>query len=349
MPSVRVWWRLRPRRTKIRIVVYSAIVLLVTTLLVFTMAMPGKSHRGPLPPLDARGQRRAIELRTDVMALVAAGAERSQRVPKSLDRSARLVEEALTEAGHTVKRLPYDSDGESIVNLEATVKGEGPRADEIVVVGAHYDTAATGGGEAPGADDNASGVAAMLAMARMLTPTHVVPKRTIRFVAFVNEEPPYFWNPGMGSLVYAKACKDRGDRIVAMLSLETLGYYRDEPGTQKYPPVVGWFFPDKGNFVAFVGNTSSRSLVRSAVRTFRSAVPFPSEGAAMPGFVTGVGWSDQWSFWQVGYPGVMVTDTAPFRNPNYHKASDRPETLDYGRLSRVVEGLVAVVRSLADE
>jgi Zn-dependent M28 family amino/carboxypeptidase len=202
-----------------------------------------------------------------------------------------------------------------VVNLEAT-KAAG---DEIVVVGAHYDTAETDErGTAPGADDNASGVAAMLAIARALTAEKLAPKRTLRFVAFVNEEPPYFWNDGMGSLVYARACKARGDRIAAMLSLETLGYYRDEPGSQKYPPVVSWFYPDRGDFIAFVGNTASRSLVRAAIATFRSSVAFPSEGAAMPGFVTGVGWS-------------------------------RADTLDYDRLARVVEGLVAVVKKLASE
>ena len=164
----------------------------------------------------------------------------------------------------------------------------------------------------------------------------------------MNEEPPYFWNAEMGSLVYAKACKARGDAVVAMLSLETLGYYRDAPGTQKYPPIVSWFYPDRADFVAFVGNLSSRSLVHEAIRTFRGAAAFPSEGAALPSFVTGVGWSDQWSFWQAGYPGVMVTDTAPFRNPHYHQPGDLPDTLDYARLAHVTDGLVAVVKQLAE-
>lgn len=348
MPAVRLWWRLRSRKTKARILFYSGLVVVVTSFLVYALAMPGRSYRGPFRELDAAGQRRALDLKSDVMALVGTGEERSQRVTGSLDHAAKLVEGAFQEAGHSVVRLPYDSDGVKVVNLEATLEGR-TKSGEVVVVGAHYDTAATGTERAPGADDNASGVAAMLAIARALKPAESSFARTIRFVAFVNEEPPYFWNAEMGSLVYAKACKARGDDIVAMLSLETLGYYREEAGTQKYPPVVGWFFPDKGDFVAFVGNTSSRSLVRRSIATFRGAVPFPSEGAAMPGFVTGVGWSDQWSFWQVGYPGVMVTDTAPFRNPNYHRASDRPETLDYGRLSRVVEGLTAVVKQLASD
>jgi Zn-dependent M28 family amino/carboxypeptidase len=317
--------------------------LVALSFLAFTMVMPGRSHRGPLPALSPEGERLAVRLRTDVAALVGEDIERSQRVAGSLERTAGRIESALRESGFAVTRLPYASDAVTVVNLEASLPG-GAKAREIVVVGAHYDTAAG----APGADDNASGVAALLAIARTLAGSKHAPARTIRFVAFVNEEPPYFWNAEMGSLGYAKACKARGDDVVAMLSLETLGYYRDGPGTQKYPPIVSWFYPDRGDFVAFVGNLGSRGLVHDAIRTFRGAVAFPSEGAALPSFVTGVGWSDQWSFWQVGYPAVMVTDTAPFRNPHYHQPSDVPDTLDYARLARVTEGLMAVVKPLAD-
>jgi Zn-dependent M28 family amino/carboxypeptidase len=173
------------------------------------------------------------------------------------------------------------------------------------------------------------------------------PEKTVRFVAFANEEPPFFQNEGMGSLAYARHCRERGDRVEAMLSLETIGYYSDEPGTQRYPPPLGWFYPDTGNFVGFVGNTASGALVRRALSAFRRAAQFPSEGAALPAALEGVGWSDHWSFWQVGYPAIMVTDTAPFRYPHYHRPADTPEKLDYERMSRVATGLVAVVRSLA--
>lgn len=346
------WWRRRSRRAKARLLSYPSLVGALGGGLAYAMVMPGASHHGALPPLDARGRERAAALRADVVALAGRGPERSQRVAGTLERAEATIDAALRDAGYAVERMPYDSDGVRVANLEATLRG-GERADEIVVVGAHYDSAEG----APGADDNASGVAALLALARELAPTAAAAaaggqgakrRRTVRLVAFVNEEPPYFWNPSMGSLVYAKACRARGDRVVAMLSLETLGYYRDAPGTQKYPPVVSWFYPNRGDFVAFVGNTSSRALVREAVGVFRGAAAFPSEGAALPGFVTGVGWSDQWSFWQVGYPGVMVTDTAPFRNPNYHQPTDTPDTLDYDRLSRVVGGLLSVIEKLAE-
>jgi hypothetical protein len=347
MLGVLAWWRKKSRRNKARLIVYPALLALAVGFLAFTMVMPGRSHRGALAALGPEGEALAARLRTDVTALVGdKGEDRSQRTEGTLDRAGVFIEGAFREHGYVVARLPYASDGVTVANLEAVLPGAagGGKANEIVIVGAHYDTAAGG----PGADDNASGVAAMLAIARALATSKHQPARTIRFVAFVNEEPPYFWNPEMGSLVYAKACKARGDAIVAMLSLETLGYYRDAAGSQKYPPIVSWFYPDRADFVAFVGNLGSRSVVHDAIRTFRGAAAFPSEGAALPSFVTGVGWSDQWSFWQVGYPGVMVTDTAPFRNPNYHHLTDKPDTLDYDRLARVTAGLVAVVKKLAE-
>jgi hypothetical protein len=125
-----------------------------------------------------------------------------------------------------------------------------------------------------------------------------------------------------------------------------MGYFSDEPGSQQYPFPFSLFYPDRGNFIAVVGNTSSRALVRRVVRQFRERARFPSEGAAVPGFITGVGWSDHWSFWQVGYKAAMITDTAPFRFAHYHEATDTPDKLDYERLARVVEGLVHVVGDL---
>jgi hypothetical protein len=132
-----------------------------------------------------------------------------------------------------------------------------------------------------------------------------------------------------------------------MLSLETIGCFTDEPGTQQYPPPLGLCYPSTGNFIAFVGNVSSRSLVRRCVRTFRDSTAFPSEGAALPGFLPGVGWSDHESFWENGYAGVMVTDTAPFRFADYHHGSDTPDKIDFERCARVVEGVERVVRELA--
>jgi hypothetical protein len=165
-------------------------------------------------------------------------------------------------------------------------------------------------------------------------------------VAFVNEEPPFFRTKDMGSVRYAAEVTQRGERIGAMLSLESLGYYVDQPGSQRYPFPLGWFYPSTGNFVAFVGNGDSRELVRRATGAFRRHMPFPARGAAIPGM--GVDLSDHWAFWQIGVPALMVTDTAMLRNPNYHQSTDTADTIDYERLARVVDGLSLVLADLAN-
>jgi Zn-dependent M28 family amino/carboxypeptidase len=151
----------------------------------------------------------------------------------------------------------------------------------------------------------------------------------------------------MGSRHYAEAARARNDRIVAMLSIESIGYYDTRPGTQRYPFPLSLAYPDVGDFIGFVSNLRSGSLVRRAITTFRNATRFPTQGAALPSWMPGVWWSDHYSFWQQGYRAIMITDTAPFRNPFYHTAQDTPDKLDYGRMSRVVEGLEAVVADLA--
>jgi Zn-dependent M28 family amino/carboxypeptidase len=163
----------------------------------------------------------------------------------------------------------------------------------------------------------------------------------------VNEEPPYFLSGEMGSLVYARRCKERGDKISAMISLETIGYFSDAPDSQTYPsPVLGIPYPKVGNFIGFVSNMHSRALLRRVVALFRKQAKIPCEGASLPWFVPGVSWSDQWSFWQQGYRAIMVTDTAPFRYPYYHSSNDTPDKLDYDRFTLVVSGMEKVIEEL---
>ena len=173
-------------------------------------------------------------------------------------------------------------------------------------------------------------------------------ERTLRFVAFVNEEPPYFQTENMGSWVYAKRCRQRAEKIASMLSLETIGCYSDIPGSQQYPKPFNLLYPSTGNFIGFVGNVASAELVQQVVGTFRRAEPFPSEGAALPEAVSGAGFSDHWSFWQEGYPGVMVTDTAMFRYPHYHGPGDTIDKIDFERMARVVRGLEKVIGALTE-
>ena len=146
------------------------------------------------------------------------------------------------------------------------------------------------------------------------------------------------------SRVYASNLKERGVEVLAMYSLETLGYYSDAQGSQSYPWPFALIYPDRGDFLAFVSDLRSRDLVRSTIAAFRSVAELPSEGIAAPRAVPGVDWSDHRSFWEQGWPAVMVTDTAFYRNPHYHTATDAPDTLDYDRLTRAVHGLSEVLR-----
>lgn len=303
------------------------------------MKMPGRSHKGALPPLTADEAELCDRLRGHVAVLAGEIGERNTLNYRALLQAAGYIGTRFRELGLTVREEPYRAGEKEVVNLAAEVKGAG-HPDEIVIIGAHYDTVPG----SPGANDNASGVAALLELARFFADRK--PERTVRFVAFVNEEPPWFQTDKMGSRVYARRAKERGEKIVAMLSLETIGCYSDQPGSQHYPPPFNLFYPHTGNFIGFVSDLGSRLLLHRVIAIFRGTTRFPSEGLAAPGWIEGIGWSDHWSFRQEGYPAVMVTDTAPFRYPHYHEAEDRPEKLDYERMVRVVRGMVEVVEGL---
>jgi hypothetical protein len=316
------------------------LLLAIALFIAYMVVMPGKSYSGPPAQLSIEELKAAVNLHKDVNELAGAIGERNLEHYKGLQDAAQYIEDAFKGLGYSLEEQEYVVEGKNSKNISAEIRG-GALPEEIIVVGAHYDSVYG----CPGADDNGSGVAALLEIAREFQ--GVKPARTIRFVAFANEEPPNFWSPTMGSWVYAKRSHQRKENIVAAISLETIGMYSNAEGSQHYPPGFSLFFPSKGNFVGFVGNLSSRSLVRNALAEFRRTTQFPSEGVAAPGGLTGVGWSDQWSFWQEGYPAIMITDTAPFRNPNYHQLSDTPGTLNYDQMARVTLGMKKVVEYLA--
>lgn len=303
--------------------------------------MPGRSYRGELPPADDALISLAEELRGYVAHLAGDIGERNVlNRPDELAEAADWIETRFAAAGHQVNRQEYEVSGVECRNLEVEISGTS-RPAEIVVIGAHYDSVLG----TPGANDNGTGVAAILALARRFAGQR--PSRTLRFVAFVNEEPPYFQTSQMGSRVYARRCRQRNEKVVAMMSLETIGYYNDAAGSQQYPTPFGLLYPSEGNFIAFVGNVKSRVLVREAIGAFRRHEQFPSEGGALPAAIPGVGFSDHWSFWQEGYPALMVTDTAMFRYPHYHDPEDTADKIDFQRTARVVRGLEQVVGALA--
>jgi len=292
---------------------------------------PGQSFTGPLPKATSAQKALAKTIEKDVRMLAETIGERNSVQYRKLEEARGWIGQEWTRQVYCPKVQEYKAAGRTFANLEVSKAGT---TKAIIVVGAHYDSARG----APGANDNASGMAVLLALSRHFQKQPPA-KIGLRFVAFVNEEPPFFVKETMGSFVYARQCKERNDDIRGMLSLETMGYYSDRPNSQKYPVPLSLAYPSTGDFIGMVGNENSADWVVQCLSSFRKNCRFPSQGAALSDSLQGVGWSDHWSFWQYGYPALMVTDTAPFRYPDYHLASDTPDKLNYDKLARVTEGL----------
>lgn len=291
-------------------------------------------------PADPNPHPAALALAAHIETLATIIGERNVWNPAALERAAAFIEDAFGRNGYRPSRQAFDADGVRVCNVEAVLAGTETNSRSLVL-GAHYDSVRG----CPGANDNGTGIAALLELARRFA-GH--PRRcTLRFVAFVNEEPPFFQTDLMGSVVYARAARRRGERLIGMLSLETIGYYSDVRNSQKYPIPVKGLYPDTGNFIGFVSNLASAGLLIRARRAFRAHTGFPVQSAALPTLVPGVGWSDQWAFWQSGYRALMVTDTAPFRYPWYHTPYDTPDKVCLRHLAEVVDGLEHVVSVLA--
>ncbi len=306
-----------------------------------TFRSPGQSFTGALQPLDNFQARVRDHLKEHVTMLAGQIGERNVAHSDRLVQAAAYIRQNLEQQDYTVQEQDFTVQGKTCRNLYVVLDGA-DRSKGAVVVGAHYDSVAG----SPGADDNASGVAAVLELAR--TMKNAATTRPIIFAFSPNEEAPYFKTENMGSLQFARSLKLQRVPIASMISVETIGYYSDQAGSQKYPTGIASFYPKTGNFIGFVSDLKSRALLHKAVAEFRSSTHFPSEAASLPGWVNGVGWSDHWAFWQTGVPAIMVTDTAPFRYPYYHTAQDTPDKLDYDKMARVVVGLKHVVQTLAE-
>ncbi len=309
--------------------------------------MPPSGQNIDPTPLSEHEKALTDRLRNDVFYLASEIGERNVFVPGTMEQTSKWIIQRFETMGyepeiHTYSRTavmgspPGTSD-----NIIAEIPGT-EQPGEIVIIGAHYDSVI----HSPGANDNASAVAVMLALAEIFA-NQPQPK-TLRFIAFANEEPPFFKTENMGSYKYAERSREQGENIFTMMALDGLGFFNDEPGSQNYPfPGIGFFYPNKANFIGFVTRLKDTSLLNRVTRTFQENATINAEGAALPGFIPGVSWSDHWSFWQHGYSAFLVTDTLLFRDPYYHTTNDTPERLDYESMARVASGLVYVIEELA--
>jgi Peptidase family M28 len=246
------------------------------------IAMPGNSYNGDLPPLTAKELALRDEMTRDVNKLAGEIGERNYIKYEQLNQAADFIHSSFQAMAYEVKRQTYQVNKQDFSNIEVEIKGK-KFPDEIVLVGGHYDSVFA----SPGANDNATGSAGILALAKLFFGKK--PDKTLRFVQFVNEEPPFFFTPNMGSFVYAKRARERQEKIVSMLSVETIGYFSNAKDSQKYPPPLSLFYPSTGNFIGFIGNVDSASLVKHAIASFRKNAKFPSEGASLPDDIPGIG------------------------------------------------------------
>ncbi|MBN2467073.1 MAG: M28 family peptidase [Deltaproteobacteria bacterium] len=292
-------------------------------------------ERKRIDELEERLERHVIVLSREI-------GERNLLRPDNLKNAADYVREFWQGIGYDVTAQRYTVGGFECENLSAEVPGA-EREEEIVIVGAHYDSVQG----SPGANDNASAIASLLEISRLFN--REPRKRTIRFVAFTNEEAPYFQTEWRGSRIYARMCVEKKERIVSMIALETMGFYSDQPGSQTYPLPLSLFYPDTGNFAAVVGNVRSRALVKAFTKYFMEGVDFPVECIAAFSSIPGISWSDHSSFWEENIPAIMVTDTAFYRYPFYHTHLDTPDRIRYPCLARVTYGCFQALITLTEK
>jgi len=336
--SIEVQWQSQAERRRriIKLMLLVVLIFLVVLIAVWfwvTQPMPSRATPSSQRTVDPS------RLEAHVRKLSTEMGPRDERHPENLDQVAAYIKNEFSQTGAFVSEQVYRVQGNSYRNVIAHL---GPETEERIIVGAHYDTC----GPLPGADDNASGVAGLLELARLLKPQEL--KVRVELVAFSTEEPPYFGTTGMGSYVHAESLRQQNVRVRAMFSLEMIGYFSDAPNSQHFP--VGFlnaFYPSTGNYIAVVGRLSDGLLVRRTKAAMRNAAPLPVYSINAPEFVTGVDFSDQRNYWHAGYNAVMITDSAFYRNLNYHTEQDTAEKLDYKRMALVVEGVYATVSELA--
>ncbi len=325
-------------------IIYSALILIA--LLVITIYsyydftnsdfyMPAKDRSMPKDIIKANLSKTVLKLSENI-------GSRGYNQKDALNKSIEYISSEFKSYGYELYSQTYTVDGIEYQNVWVERKGTGS-PDRIVVVGAHYDTV-TG---TPGADDNASGIAGLLELARLLADEPM--DKSVHFVAFTLEEPPFFRSRFMGSYVYAKGLKHKRAEVEGMICLESIGYFLEEPGSQQFPlPFFRFFYPDTGNFITFVGDIHSKGFLERAKDSFKKGTDLPVESLSSLSIVPGVDLSDHRSFWKFGYKALMVTDTAFYRNPNYHGPGDTADTLDYSRMAEVVMGLRVTILELAD-
>lgn len=326
---------LRSKNVKVVIIrlLLTLSLLLCAFLTVLTNPFAGKAHLEPSRMAIAREAR----IRADVSGLIAVGAYRNYRSVEILNQAADYIATSWQNAGFEVQRSPFQVDGKIYQNLSIFY---GDRNKPRLVLGAHYDVFA----DQDGADDNASGVAALLEIARLLTEAKPELPYHLELVAFTLEEPPYFRTQHMGSANHANSLAQTEVEVLAMISLDCIGYFSEEANSQAYPaPGLDWIYPTVGNYIAVVSRLGDWSLTRRVKSLMRAGSELPVYSMNAPDSIPGIDFSDHRNYWPHGINAVLITNSAFYRNHRYHTEEDTAETLDYVRLTQVVQSLYTTV------
>ncbi|HSM41517.1 MAG TPA: M28 family peptidase [Afifellaceae bacterium] len=302
--------------------------------IVWFLTNPVFSDAAGLPKLSRAD---ADRLEADVRHLAASEPSRAYHNVASLNAAADHIESEFHKAGCRPERQTFRVTGDDYHNIICSF---GPDDAPRIVIGAHYDVA---GDDNPGADDNASAVAGIIELARLISADAPTLAHRLDLVAFSLEEPPNFRGETMGSHIHARSLAETGTDVRLMISVEMIGYFSDEPGSQRYPlPLTNLVYPDRGDFIGVVGRSFDRAPVARVKALMRTGGDLPVHSINAPALVPGIDFSDHMSYWRHGLPAVMVTDTAFLRNPHYHMPTDTADTLDFRRMAQVVDGLYRV-------
>jgi hypothetical protein len=325
---------MRNRLKRIGLLIFFLLVLPI--LLIWVVCVQPSHAAGPRSARTVP----AARLKEHVLTLSEKYHPRSYAYPANLNLCAAYILDHFQKAGAQTELQEYAVGPTIYKNVRAFF---GPESGGRLVVGAHYDAYS----RTPGADDNASGVAGLIELAYLLGDQTNLPKR-IELVAYTLEEPPFFRSKDMGSYRHARLLRNQNMEVQAMLSLEMIGYFTDEKGVQRFPlPIMRFFYPRQGNFVTVVGNLSERGLVRRIKAGMNGATDLPVHSVNAPWFVPGIDLSDHRNYWKLGFDAVMITDTAFYRNREYHKSGDTADRLDYDRMGKVVVAVFEALKLLA--
>ena len=315
------------------------------TLIVISLLFLALAYIYIVIPVWARGLNYGFSvssqhLEEHVVFLSTVDPPRSAEHPHSLNTAADYIQKQWEQLGLDVSRQTFMVDGIEYHNIIAEL---GSPEAPLAVIGAHYDVC----GDQPGADDNASAVAGLLELSRVLLAHQEELSYRFVLVAYALEEPPHFATEFMGSAVHAASLSQEGQQPEFMVSLEMLGYFSDQPGSQQYPlPGMSLLYPSKGDFIALISDNSSRNMLKNIKKSMAAVSKVPIVSMCAPRQVVGIDFSDHRNYWQYGVPAMMLTDTAFFRNPNYHQVTDTPDTLDYERMAFVVEAFAWAMMNL---